>query len=220
MSTSEKLGSLNAPQRRAVTYGEPLPGGKGFRSGPLLIVAGAGTGKTNTLAHRVAHLAMSGVDPARILMLTFTRRAALEMTRRYLPSFLTASVVTLVLSCLSMALAIAGLGKWVDDGGVFDSAVMQSDELAFPEVVGIIVHGINGSIVVPVIALVFLIVSFFARLPGVEFFNRYGPTEATISVTSWRCRPQPDVAPPERSGTSSRCRPCPESRAGRRAIAT
>ncbi len=82
MSTAEKLGSLNAPQRKAVTYGEPIPGGKGFRSGPLLIVAGAGTGKTNTLAHRVAHLAMSGVDPARILMLTFTRRAAVEMKRR------------------------------------------------------------------------------------------------------------------------------------------
>jgi DNA helicase-2/ATP-dependent DNA helicase PcrA len=73
---------LNAPQRRAVTYGEALPGGKGFRAGPLLIVAGAGTGKTNTLAHRVAHLAMSGVDPARILMLTFTRRASVEMKRR------------------------------------------------------------------------------------------------------------------------------------------
>jgi ATP-dependent DNA helicase UvrD/PcrA len=80
--TPEQLGSLNAPQKRAVTYGEPLPGGKGFRAGPLLIVAGAGTGKTNTLAHRVAHLAMSGVDPARILMLTFTRRAAVEMKRR------------------------------------------------------------------------------------------------------------------------------------------
>ncbi len=82
MSTAEKLGSLNAPQKRAVTYGAPVPGGKGFRAGPLLIVAGAGTGKTNTLAHRVAHLAMSGVDPARILMLTFTRRAAVEMKRR------------------------------------------------------------------------------------------------------------------------------------------
>jgi DNA helicase-2/ATP-dependent DNA helicase PcrA len=82
MSTAEQLGSLNAPQRRAVTYGEALPGGKGLRAGPLLIVAGAGTGKTNTLAHRVAHLAMSGVDPARILMLTFTRRAAIEMKRR------------------------------------------------------------------------------------------------------------------------------------------
>ena len=55
---------------------------KGYQSGPLLIVAGAGTGKTDTLAHRVAHLVIHGVDPARILMLTFTRRAATEMRRR------------------------------------------------------------------------------------------------------------------------------------------
>src|SRR5437899_6031929 len=49
---------------------------------PLLIIAGAGTGKTNTLAHRVAHLSTSGADPGRILLLTFTRRAAEIMTRR------------------------------------------------------------------------------------------------------------------------------------------
>ena len=48
----------------------------------MLIIAGAGTGKTNTLAHRTAHLVLNGVDPARILMLTFTRRAAQEMIRR------------------------------------------------------------------------------------------------------------------------------------------
>ena len=49
---------------------------------PLLIIAGAGSGKTNTLAHRVAHLVVNGVDPRRILLLTFSRRAAAEMTRR------------------------------------------------------------------------------------------------------------------------------------------
>jgi DNA helicase II / ATP-dependent DNA helicase PcrA len=81
MPTTSHLEKLNGPQRKAVTYGEPLPE-KGFKSGPLLIVAGAGTGKTDTLAHRVAHLAIHGVDPARILMLTFTRRAATEMRRR------------------------------------------------------------------------------------------------------------------------------------------
>jgi DNA helicase II / ATP-dependent DNA helicase PcrA len=81
MATTAHLEKLNAQQRRAVTYGEPLPE-KGYRSGPLLIVAGAGTGKTDTLAHRVAHLVLNGVDPARILMLTFTRRAAMEMRRR------------------------------------------------------------------------------------------------------------------------------------------
>ncbi len=82
MSTTSHLEKLNGPQRKAVTYGEALPESKGFRSGPLLIVAGAGTGKTDTLAHRVAHLALNGVDPGRILMLTFTRRAATEMRRR------------------------------------------------------------------------------------------------------------------------------------------
>ena len=81
MATTAHLDRLNAAQRKAVTHGEPLPE-KGYRSGPLLIVAGAGTGKTNTLAHRVAHLVINGVDPARILMLTFTRRAATEMRRR------------------------------------------------------------------------------------------------------------------------------------------
>ncbi len=81
MATTAHLDKLNAPQRKAVTHGEPLPE-KGYASGPLLIVAGAGTGKTDTLAHRVAHLVIHGVDPARILMLTFTRRAATEMRRR------------------------------------------------------------------------------------------------------------------------------------------
>src|SRR6185312_2061089 len=84
MSTASHLAhleKLNSAQRKAVSYGEPLPD-KGFKAGPLLIIAGAGTGKTDTLAHRVAHLVMHGVDPARILLLTFTRRAALEMRRR------------------------------------------------------------------------------------------------------------------------------------------
>src|SRR5690348_4642938 len=81
MPTTSHLDRLNGPQRKAVSYGEPLPE-KGFKAGPLLIIAGAGTGKTDTLAHRVAHLVMHGVDPARILLLTFTRRAALEMRRR------------------------------------------------------------------------------------------------------------------------------------------
>lgn len=75
------LEPLNIAQRKAASYGEALPGG-GLRAGPLLVIAGAGTGKTGTLAHRVAHLVLSGVDPSRIMLLTFTRRAALEMRRR------------------------------------------------------------------------------------------------------------------------------------------
>ncbi len=75
------LGMLNPAQRQAAGYGERTPG-SAFRSGPLLVIAGAGTGKTMTLAHRVAHLVIEGIDPERILLLTFTRRAAQEMTRR------------------------------------------------------------------------------------------------------------------------------------------
>ena len=71
---------LNAEQHAAATFGAPHP--SGWSAGPLLIIAGAGTGKTNTLAHRVAHLLIHGVAPERILLLTFTRRAAQEMLRR------------------------------------------------------------------------------------------------------------------------------------------
>ncbi|MDB4875438.1 MAG: Helicase superfamily 1 UvrD-related protein [Gemmatimonadetes bacterium] len=63
---------LNAEQGAAATHGE----------GPLLIIAGAGTGKTRTLVYRVAHLIERGVSPERILLLTFTRRAAHEMLSR------------------------------------------------------------------------------------------------------------------------------------------
>jgi len=75
------LASLNAAQRAAATYGssdEP----KRWTAGPLLVIAGAGTGKTNALAPRVAHLVLSGVAPERLLLLTFSRRAAQEMIRR------------------------------------------------------------------------------------------------------------------------------------------
>jgi DNA helicase-2/ATP-dependent DNA helicase PcrA len=72
MGATEAFTRLNERQREAATS----------PSNPLLIIAGAGTGKTNTLAHRVAHLVLEGVAPERILLLTFTRRAALEMTRR------------------------------------------------------------------------------------------------------------------------------------------
>ena len=74
------LADLNKEQRRAVKYGDLDQAS--FRSGPLLVIAGAGTGKTKTLAHRVAHLIVNGVDPQRILLLTFSRRAAIEITRR------------------------------------------------------------------------------------------------------------------------------------------
>jgi len=68
------LTTLNPEQRRAVEHA--------VEAQPLLIIAGAGTGETNTLAHRVAHLILHQSDPGRIMLLTFSRRAAVEMSRR------------------------------------------------------------------------------------------------------------------------------------------
>lgn len=70
--TTAELGRLNKEQRAAMLHDDR----------PLLVIAGAGTGKTMTLACRVAHLVSEGADPERILLLTFSRRAAEEMSRR------------------------------------------------------------------------------------------------------------------------------------------
>ncbi|WP_010585735.1 ATP-dependent helicase [Schlesneria paludicola] len=71
-SLDDLLSTLNPEQRSAALHGDS----------PLLIVAGAGTGKTTTLAHRVAAQIARGIDPKRVLLLTFTRRSAAEMLRR------------------------------------------------------------------------------------------------------------------------------------------
>ncbi|TIL74216.1 MAG: ATP-dependent helicase [Mesorhizobium sp.] len=70
------LAKLNAEQCVAVEHGD------GKVAGPLLVIAGAGSGKTSTLAHRVAHLIVRGADPRRILLMTFSRRAASELAKR------------------------------------------------------------------------------------------------------------------------------------------
>jgi DNA helicase II / ATP-dependent DNA helicase PcrA len=77
-TTPAYLETLNPEQRRAVEHGAS----EGQATSPLLVIAGAGSGKTNTLAHRVAHLIVRGADPRRILLMTFSRRAASEMTKR------------------------------------------------------------------------------------------------------------------------------------------
>ena len=71
-----------------------------------------------------------------------------------------------VVQAAAMVFAVAGLGIWVDQGGVFDKAAFENEDLSFTGVAGFMIHGINGMMVIPVLALVLLIVSFFAKVPG------------------------------------------------------
>jgi hypothetical protein len=70
------------------------------------------------------------------------------------------------IQAMAMVWAIAGLVKWVDAGGVFDKSLMEGEGTPFTEVFGIIVHAINGTFVIPAIALLLLITSFFTKVRG------------------------------------------------------
>jgi hypothetical protein len=70
------------------------------------------------------------------------------------------------IQAMAVVWAMAGLGKWVQEGGVLDKALMESEGTPFPEIAGFIVHGINGIFVIPGIALVLLILSFFTKVRG------------------------------------------------------
>ncbi len=74
------LEKLNPEQRRAVEHG--IRANDSALGTPLLVIAGAGSGKTNTLAHRVAHLIVNGADPRKILLMTFSRRRRAFQLRR------------------------------------------------------------------------------------------------------------------------------------------
>lgn len=71
-----------------------------------------------------------------------------------------------IVQAMAMVFAVAGLGKWVEDGGVLDKALIENGQSPFPEMVGFAIHGINGTMIIPLIALLLLISSFFARIPG------------------------------------------------------
>jgi hypothetical protein len=78
--------------------------------------------------------------------------------------------VEVVIQAAAIAFAVFGLTNWVDEGGVLDKAAVEDPSTTFTGVTGFMVHGINGQIVVPAIALILLVVSFFAKVPqGVQW---------------------------------------------------
>jgi hypothetical protein len=71
----------------------------------------------------------------------------------------------IVVQAAAIAWALFGESKFIDDGHNVNKALEDSDTLPFPEVVGFIVHGMNGEILIPLVAIALLIVSFFAKVP-------------------------------------------------------
>jgi DNA helicase II / ATP-dependent DNA helicase PcrA len=141
------LVGLNAQQRRAVEHDcDALD-----LASPLLIIAGAGSGKTNTLAHRVAHLIVSGADPRRIMLLTFSRRAAVEMQRRV--ERITAKVLGPKMGAMTDALAWSGtfhaigarlLREYASEIGI-DTAFTIHDRVDSSDLMNLVRHDLGFS---------------------------------------------------------------------------
>jgi hypothetical protein len=81
---------------------------------------------------------------------------------RFLAGLVAALVVV---QAFAIAYAVAGLGHWVDGGGTLDKAAFEDENLDFDGVVGFMIHGLNGMMLIPLVSLILLIVSFFAKVP-------------------------------------------------------
>jgi Family of unknown function (DUF6220) len=71
-----------------------------------------------------------------------------------------------VVQAAAIALAVFGLSTWIEDGGTLNKAVMEGDDSSISGVIGFAIHGINGTMIIPILALLLLIISFFAKIPG------------------------------------------------------
>jgi hypothetical protein len=82
---------------------------------------------------------------------------------RILATIIAAEVV---IQAMAMVFAVAGERKYIDEGGVIDKAAIEAEDLDFTGVAGFIVHGINGMMIIPLLGIVLLVISFFAKVPG------------------------------------------------------
>lgn len=74
--------------------------------------------------------------------------------------------VLVAVQAAAIAFGFFGLGKWIEDGGTLDKAAIESSTTSFTGDAGLMVHAIDGQMVIPAVALVLLIVAFFAKIPG------------------------------------------------------
>jgi hypothetical protein len=75
-----------------------------------------------------------------------------------------------VVQAATIAFAIFGFRKWINDGNTFDKAMLEDNSAQFTGVIGFMIHGINGEMVIPALAIILLIISFFAKVPdGVKW---------------------------------------------------
>lgn len=77
-----------------------------------------------------------------------------------------AVAVLVAVQAAAIAWAVAGMGRWIDGGGVADASTMESSTPPFSEALGFMVHGMNGMMVIPAVGLLLLIASFLAHVPG------------------------------------------------------
>ena len=71
-----------------------------------------------------------------------------------------------VIQAMMIVFAVAGLGKYVEDGATIDKAAFEDEDLSFTGVAGFMVHGINGTLIIPLLGIALLVISFFVKVPG------------------------------------------------------
>jgi hypothetical protein len=87
----------------------------------------------------------------------------MKSTYRVLAFIIAAEVV---IQAAAIAYAFFALGKWIDDGATLNKTLLDNPNATYPGTAGLAIHGLNGEMLMPLLVLVLLVVSFFAKIPG------------------------------------------------------